>query len=86
MIVPNLADHGLDPYVPNGAVIDVPDEVAGCGPRWRRAQAGDDLAFMETRERAGHTEVHDLGSGLLAQFQNWALADDAPAGDQGGEG
>jgi hypothetical protein len=72
-IVPKLADHGIDTYVPNGAVIEVPDEVAGAGPYWRPAQPGD-AENMERRvdEKSGKVTVHDLGHGLLAQVGIWS--------------
>jgi len=72
LVVPELEQYGLDAYVPNGAVIDVPDELAGSAPRWRRAKDGDDLKFGQVRQHAGHTEVYDLGSGLLAQTDLWS--------------
>mgnify|MGYP001565877477 CR=1 FL=1 len=78
-VVPVLEDFGLDSYVPNGSVIDVPDEVAGAAPHWRLATPGDDVAFMESRTDAkGKVTVHDLGHGLLAQVDIWSKAD-APA-------
>jgi hypothetical protein len=79
LIVPSLVDYGIDSYVPNGAVIDVPAEVAGSEPRWRVATDEDDTAFLQTREHAGKLEVYDLGSGLLAQSDIWSKESTAAA-------
>jgi hypothetical protein len=78
-IVPALGDL----FVAAGEVIDVPDDVAGAGPRWRAATPDDDLSFMETHHdddpKVG-TTVRDLGHGLLAQTDIWArAAEPAPA-------
>lgn len=60
-----------------GEVIQVTPEQAGAGPHWRRVGAGEVVeGHQETREHAGHLEVHDLGSGLLAQAGNWEAVDD----------
>lgn len=74
LVVPLLEQYGLDPYVPNGSVIDVPDEVAGAAAHWRVATPGDDVSFMESRtdEKTGKVTVHDLGHGLLAQGDIWS--------------
>lgn len=83
LIVPVLEQYGLDSYVPNGSVIDVPAEVAGSEPRWRVAteedKVGDPVTgsqplvrFLPTREHAGKLEIWDLGSGLLAQTDIWS--------------
>lgn len=76
--VPVLEQYGIDPYVPNGAVIDVPDEVAGVAPFWRRPKEGDELSFMETRraDDGGVVSVHDLGRGLLSQTDIWESVDE----------
>lgn len=73
-MVPELEKHGIDPYVPNGAVIEVPPEVAGVAPFWRQPKDGDDIAFMETRraDDGGIVSVHDLGRGLLSQTDIWS--------------
>jgi hypothetical protein len=87
-VVPELEGCGLDSYVPNGSVIDVPAEVAGSEPRWRVAtdedRVGDPVTgsaplvkFLPTREHAGKLEVWDLGTGLLAQTDIWTK--EAPA-------
>lgn len=78
-IVPALSTFGISDVVQHGDVIDVPDELAGSGPRWRRLTGEDDAhhplndpnAAHEYREHAGHPEVFDLGSGLLAQVGIW---------------
>jgi hypothetical protein len=69
------------------ATVTVPPEVAGVAPRWRRATE-DEAAWvllperpegkspMHTRQHAGHLEVFDLGTGLLAQPDNWRKAGD----------
>lgn len=60
-----------------GEVIDVSPEQAGSLPRWRQVADGEVVeSHQETREHAGHREVRDLGSGLLAQVSNWEVADD----------
>ena len=77
-----------------GGVIEVPPEVAGTPARWRVQEVDDAgtpvvddltpseavvwLSLQHTRQRAGHLEVFDLGSGLLAQAENWRLASDDP--------
>lgn len=71
--------------VPAGGVVKVSPEEAGTAPRWRRVEVDDsdhpleELGGRETREHAGHLEVHDLGSGLLAQTSNWEPATKAEA-------
>lgn len=64
----------------HGETHDVPDEIAGAAPYWRRPVEGDELHFMETRsDPAGQVRsVHDLGHGLLAQVDVFER-DDAPA-------
>lgn len=65
-----------------GETVDVTPETAGKAPRWRRAELdpngepAEDLSVVHVRHRAGHIEVYDLGSGLLAQPDAWRLADD----------
>lgn len=82
--------------VESGGTVDVTPETAGRAPRWRRADTDDDgspaerLDQLHTRYRAGHIEVFDLGSGLLAQTANWRAADDSgepadPTDDGGGQ-
>lgn len=81
--VPVLSEHGIPDLVEHGATIDVPAEVAGEGPRWRRLDGesdphhpiNDPYAAHEYREHAGHPEVYDLGSGLLAQVGIWELVE-----------
>lgn len=59
-----------------GTTREVPDDVVGEGPRWRRADVESDrIDIMETREHAGHLEVLDLGSGLLAQLGNFEVVE-----------
>lgn len=90
LVVPVLEQYGLDSYVPNGSVIDVPAEVAGSEPRWRVATDEDKIGdpvtgsaalvkFLPTREHAGKLEVWDLGTGLLAQTDLWSKESAAPA-------
>jgi hypothetical protein len=81
-IVPILADHGIDSYVPNGAVIEVPDDVAGAGPYWRERRP-EDASNMESRtdEKSGKVTVHDLGHGLLAQVGIWSRPAPEKKGD-----
>lgn len=74
-IVPSLGDR----FVASGEIIEVPAEIAGAGPRWRAAEPGDDLSYMETHhddDPAVGTTVHDLGHGLLAQTEIWARPSD----------
>lgn len=74
-IVPALGDL----FVASGEIIDVPDEIAGAGPHWRKAELGDDLTWMETHhddDPSVGTTVHDLGHGLLAQVGIWARPSD----------
>lgn len=79
-----------------GETIDVTPETAGKAPRWRRVDTDPDgeptepLETLHVRRRAGHIEVYDLGSGLLAQPAAWRLADDNsdpadPLDDGGGQ-
>lgn len=67
--------------LPRGVAVDVPDDVAGREPFWRRATPGDDLAWFPTRivEEAGAhvVEVLDPGAGLLAQVPLFRPATDA---------
>jgi hypothetical protein len=74
-------------HVPANGKIKVTPEQAGQAPRWRRATEQEaalhgltDLPAgvlpVHTREHAGHLEVFDLGSGLLAQAANWRKAGD----------
>lgn len=83
-IVPVLADAGLDPYVPNGAIIDVPAYIGGAGPHWRAPQEGDDLSWLEvTKNEDGSVKgVHDPGYGLLAQVDMWSAVKDSGEGDE----
>jgi hypothetical protein len=82
--------------VANGATVKASAAAAGTAPRWRRADVDDDgtptepLEQLHTRIRAGHVEVFDLGSGLLAQQSLWRKAGDEsepadPADGGGGE-
>lgn len=76
-----------------GATISVTPEAAGEAPRWRRATEDEEqwvelpdrpegTAPMHHRRRAGHLEVFDLGSGLLAQTENWRkVGDDSEPAD-----
>jgi hypothetical protein len=86
-VVPVLENHGLDSYVPSGATIDVPAEVAGVGPHWRAPKDGDDLNYLRqvgflTFEDDGSIKgVYDLGRGLLAQVDAWGKAE-APEAEQ----
>lgn len=75
--------------VGQGEVIQVTPEQAGEAPRWRRVAVDADGAptelvedHQETREHAGHLEVHDLGSGLLAQVTNWEAVPDGQGDDE----
>lgn len=64
-----------------GEVVSVSPEQAGQGPRWRRVADGEVVgSHQDTREHAGHLEVYDLGSGLLAQEANWEAVTDEKAG------
>jgi hypothetical protein len=76
-----------------GKTISVTPESAGEAPRWRRATE-DEAQWVELPEqpvgrqpmhhrcRAGHLEVFDLGSGLLAQPENWRkVGDDSEPAD-----
>jgi hypothetical protein len=71
--------------VKKDATLKVPAHVAGEAPRWRRVEVDaqglptDDLPAMHVRNRAGHLEVFDLGSGLLAQPDNWQTGKGEPA-------
>lgn len=78
---------GESVVVPAGQTISVTPEAAGQAPRWRRATE-DEAALagvpapgpgVHIRERGGHVEVFDLGSGLLAQPSNWRKAGDTTA-------
>ncbi len=61
-----------------GEVIQVTPEQAGRGPYWRPVAAGEIVeGHQQTREQDGHLEVHDLGSGMLAQFTNWESVETA---------
>jgi hypothetical protein len=79
-ILPDLSGSGVADVVQHGDVIDVPAELAGEGPRWRQVGKPEDdplhpnhdpFGFYDRREHAGHAEVFDLGSGLLAQVDIW---------------
>lgn len=94
LIVPSLADHGLDPLVLAGAVIDVPDAVAGAGPHWRPPRDdefdGDlgiqHLLYLRDTGSLRYNDdddgsirsVLDLGHGLLSQVDVWSKPE-APA-------
>jgi hypothetical protein len=88
-IVPALEAIGMDPFVPNGSVIDVPEEVAGVRPHWRSPQDGDDLRYLADVGYLSHhgngsvKGVYDLGRGLLAQTDVWELVSDN--GSEGAE-
>jgi hypothetical protein len=77
-IVPILADYGLPVRVPQGSVIEVPDELAGRGPAWREP-TDEDYAHgprhwdhvHKRRIGDGPVEIEDLGEGLLAQTTIW---------------
>lgn len=63
--------QGIQP----GQEIEVPAEMAGQPPHWRRVEPGEErVPFREYRQHAGHLEVHDLGTGLLAQLGLWEPA------------
>lgn len=68
--------------VASGAVVKVTPEAAGEAPHWRKLTDADDATLranpeaLHWRLRAGDVEVYDLGSGLLAQPENWRRADD----------
>lgn len=77
-----------------GEVITVSPEAAGEPPAWRQVAKLDDAeqpvqeVGREYREHAGHLEVRELGTGLLAQEGNWervtarsASSDDDSKGD-----
>lgn len=73
--------------VGKGEVVQVTPEQAGQAPRWRRVAVDADGSpteviegHQETREHAGHLEVHDLGAGLLAQVANWDFVPDDDKG------
>jgi|SRR5688572_5086574 len=79
-----------------GQTIKVSPEAAGEAPRWRQVKVDDvgaptePVDGMHTRRRAGHLEVFDLGSGLLAQPTNWRKPNDDsdpadPLDDGGGQ-
>jgi hypothetical protein len=79
-ILPDLSGTGVSDVIEHGGVIDVPAELAGEAPRWRRVgepdedthhPAHDPSGFFDRREHAGHPEVYDLGTGLLAQVGVW---------------
>ena len=83
-----IAIQGEQLTVEKGGVIEVPPEVAGRAPRWRKATDDDaaDVAAgrVHSRERAGSLEVFDVGEGMLAQSDNWVDAGqpkDAPKPD-----
>lgn len=81
-VLPALSALGLPDVVQHGDVIDVPPELAGEPPRWRRVKddadplhpSADPSKFFDRRELAGKSEVYDLGFGLLAQTDVWALS------------
>jgi hypothetical protein len=65
-----------------GGTLTVTPETAGAAPHWRKADDADSAALavnpeaLHWRMRAGDLEVFDLGSGLLAQSDNWRKAGD----------
>lgn len=70
-----------------GGTVSVTPETAGEAPRWRRATEDEEQwvelpdrpegkSPLHYRRRAGHLEVFDLGSGMLAQPENWRKAGD----------
>jgi hypothetical protein len=66
-----LTDDPADLIV-GGQVIELPTEIAGQPPFWRVLDDGEpQVRFKEYRQRAGKTEVRELGSGLLSQEGNW---------------
>ncbi len=68
-----------------GQEIDVPAELAGRPPHWRRLADGEQqVPWHEYRTHAGHLEVRDLGHGLLAQLGNWLPVTDQPPAPQVG--
>lgn len=68
---------GIDPerqVIETGDVVDVPSDLVGAEPHWRRTTEDETQAtrpHLEFREHAGHLEVRDLGEGLLSQVGNW---------------
>jgi hypothetical protein len=65
-----------------GGTLTVTPEQAGEAPHWRKLTDADDAVLradpeaLHWRLRAGDCEVYDLGSGLLAQPENWRRKDD----------
>jgi hypothetical protein len=80
-IVPVLANYGLPVRVERGSVIDVPDDVAGRGPAWREPTDAERMNAQhwdhvhKRRIGDGPVEIEDLGTGLLAQFTIWEVAE-----------
>lgn len=79
LVVPLLGGR----LVPAGEEIQVPADIAGAPPAgWRPATARENVTdFPASRPTADGSdlEVLDLGSGLLAQPDNWQPADASPA-------
>lgn len=82
-IVPALADYGLETLVQKGQTIDVPAELAGVRPYFRK-MTDEELADQSHMHHVaapngilepGKTTMHDLGYGLLAQESVWAPAE-----------
>ncbi len=79
----SVAVDGDRVVVEAGGVLKVTPEQAGEAPHWRKLTEADDATLranpeaLHWRLRAGDVEVYDLGSGLLAQPENWRLKDDS---------
>jgi hypothetical protein len=59
-----------------GVPVEVPDDVAGRPPIWRRVEGGEQvMPWQQTRPAGKAVEVLDLGAGLLAQVDCWATPD-----------
>ena len=79
---PRILPAAGNALVEHGGVVEVTPELAGEGPRWRRLieddpfhPGNDQQAAHQYREHAGHLEVYDLGTGLLAQVGIWEPTD-----------
>lgn len=69
--------------VAKDGLLTVTPESAGQAPHWRTMTVADDQVLRDNPEalhwrlRAGHGEVFDVGSGLLAQTENWRRSGDS---------
>lgn len=73
-------DGTARPLIQTGDVVEVDAQLAGEAPHWRPlADDEPQYPWREHRTAAdGAVEVHDLGSGLLAQTDNWVKAGGHP--------